>query len=223
MSGGVVQTLHPKCNNKGQPVVIYEPSSPSDPESWSDPRRVVTITPGSTVPSILNGIALRRVAAPSSGAEWSALVKDASARHSSLRNPRHMKLSSGAVIFEPDGRVWVFEPTNKFGGYVRTFPKGTLEAGLSLAANAAKEVFEETGLLIEVGQPLIDTERTASVCRYFLGRRIGGDPSNMGWEAQAVCLMPVALLPQYVTHGSDVPVIKVIKERASTIGVWREN
>jgi 8-oxo-dGTP pyrophosphatase MutT (NUDIX family) len=64
-------------------------------------------------------------------------------------------------------------------------------SGLSLAANAAKEVFEETGLLIEVGQPLIDTERTASVCRYFLGQRIGGDPSNMGWEAQAVCLTPV--------------------------------
>jgi hypothetical protein len=87
--------------------------------------------------------------------------------------------------------VWVFEPTNKFGGYVRTSPKGTVVSGLSLAANAAKEVFEETGLLIEVGQPLIDTERTASVCRYFLGQRIGGDPSNMGWEAQAVCLTPV--------------------------------
>ena len=92
---------------------------------------------------------------------------------------------------EPDGRVWVFEPTNKFGGYVRTSPKGTVVSGRSLAANAAKEVFEETGLLIEVGQPLIDTERTASVCRYFLGQRIGGDPSNMGWEAQAVCLTPV--------------------------------
>jgi 8-oxo-dGTP pyrophosphatase MutT (NUDIX family) len=217
MSGSAVQILHPKVNDEGKPVVIYEPSSPSDPESWSDPRRVVTITPGSTVPSILNGIALRRVAAPSSGAAWSALVKDASAGpYPSLKNPRHKKLSSGAVIFEPDGRVWVFEPTNKYGGYVRTFPKGTAEPGLSLAANAAKEVFEETGLLIEVGQPLIDTERTASVCRYFVGRRIGGDPSNMGWEAQAVCLTPVALLPQYVTHVSDMRVIEVIKELAST-------
>jgi hypothetical protein len=75
-----VQTLHPKCNNNRQPVVIYEPSSPSDPERWSDPRRVVTITPGSTVPSILNGIALHRVAAPSSGTKWSASVKHACAR-----------------------------------------------------------------------------------------------------------------------------------------------
>jgi hypothetical protein len=176
----------------------------------------VTITPGSTVPAILNGIALHRVAAPSSGTEWSASVKHACARpYPTLKNPRHMKLSSGAVIFEPDGRVCVFEPTNKFGGYVRTFPKGTVESGLSLAANTAKEVFEET-VLIEVGQPLIDTERTASVCRCVLAQRIGGDPSNMGWEAQAVCLTPVELLPQYVTHAGDGPVIKVIKELAST-------
>jgi hypothetical protein len=68
-----------KCNDEGQLVIIYEPSSPSDRENWSDPRRFVTITPESTVRSMLNGICLRRVAAPSSGAEWTALVKDASA------------------------------------------------------------------------------------------------------------------------------------------------
>ena len=48
-----------------------------------------------------------------------------------------------------------------------------------------------------------------------MGRRIGGDPSDMGWEAQAVCLMPVALLPQYVEHASDVQVIEAINKLAS--------
>ena len=35
-----------------------------------------------------------------------------------------------------------------------------------------------------------------AILRYFLSRRIGGDPSDMGWETQAVCLVPVAVLAE---------------------------
>ena len=94
----------------------------------------------------------------------------------------------------------------------------SMATATSTPSSAAKEVFEETGLLIEVGRFLVDTERTESVCRYFLGRRIGGDPSNMGWEAQAVCLIPVELLPQYVTHENDVRVIEAIEKLG--VGAW---
>jgi hypothetical protein len=45
---------------------------------------------------------------------------------------------------------------------------------------AAKEIFEETGLLVEIGPFLFDAVRSRSVCRYFLARRISGDPSDMG-------------------------------------------
>ena len=48
------------------------------------------------------------------------------------------KRAAGAVIVEPDGRVWLCEPTNHHGRYQRTFPKGTRDAGWSLEATAAR-------------------------------------------------------------------------------------
>ena len=134
----------------------------------------------------------------------------------SPRNIQPLKLkpgkaaSAGAIIREPDGRIWLVEPTNKFFGYERTFPKGTKEPHCSLAATAAKEVFEETGLLVEIGSFLIDVDRTASVCRYFLGHRIDGDPSEIGWETQAVCLVPLAQLSEMLPHECDKPIVEAL-------------
>jgi ADP-ribose pyrophosphatase YjhB (NUDIX family) len=91
---------------------------------------------------------------------------------------------------------------------VRTFPKGTRKPGYSLAATAAKEAFEETGLLVEIDVPFIDAPRSKSVCRYFLARRFGGDPSDMGWETQAVCLVPLAQLPEILPSEFDTPIVE---------------
>jgi 8-oxo-dGTP pyrophosphatase MutT (NUDIX family) len=90
--------------------------------------------------------------------------------------------AAGAVILEPDGRVWLYEPTNHHGGYERTFPKGTRDCGDSLEATAARETFEETGLLVEIRAFLIDSNRSETITRFFLGRRIAGCPSAMGWR-----------------------------------------
>ena len=60
--------------------------------------------------------------------------------------PAGMKAASGVVIEEADGRVWLIAPTNQFGGYNASLPKGTAEDELSLQGNALKEAFEETGL-----------------------------------------------------------------------------
>jgi ADP-ribose pyrophosphatase YjhB (NUDIX family) len=122
------------------------------------------------------------------------------------------EVAAGAVIIEPDGRVWLFEPTNQFGGYERTFPKGKRQHGYSLEVTAAKEVFEETGLLVRIGRFLVDCERDTSVARFFMARRVGGTPSAMGWEAQAVCLVPVAQLQEYAPHPNDAPVVRAVLE-----------
>ena len=122
------------------------------------------------------------------------------------------KLSAGAVIVEPDGRCWLFEPTNHFGGYKLTFPKGTVEAGWSLEASAAREVFEETGLVVRIGEPLIDVERSTSVARYFRGRRVGGTPAAMGWESQSVRLVPIAKLLAEVTATQDAAIIEMLSD-----------
>jgi hypothetical protein len=68
--------------------------------------------------------------------------------------PKGKTPSSGVVIREPDGRVWLVQPRGAFGGYDGTFPKGGVEEGLSLQANAIKEAYEESGLKVRiVGHP----------------------------------------------------------------------
>ncbi len=89
---------------------------------------------------------------------------------------RDNHVSSGAVIVEPDGRLWLVEPKNNFGGYQNTFPKGTHEAGLTLQQNAHKEVHEETGLHIKIKSVLGDFKGDLSTTRYYMAERVGGDP-----------------------------------------------
>lgn len=121
-------------------------------------------------------------------------------------NPRsYMRSASGAVIVELDGRVWVVSPTNQFWGYVNTFPKGTcrsIERG-ALHANALKEVFEESGLRVELTGFLADSKRSKSFTRYYLARRMGGNPADMGWESQAVHLVPLDELGSFVNQDVD--------------------
>ena len=119
------------------------------------------------------------------------------------------------MILEPDGRVWLYEPTNHYGSYQRTFPKGTVDAGDSFEATAAREAFEETGLLVEIGAFLIDSDRSLSVTRFYLAHRIGGCPSAMGWEAQAVWLVPMADLHTHAASEYDAPVVQAAREAAA--------
>jgi ADP-ribose pyrophosphatase YjhB (NUDIX family) len=101
-------------------------------------------------------------------------------------------LSTGVLIVEPDGRVWITKPTNEYGGYQHTFPKGTVEPGIPLQANAIKEAWEETGLKVKIVGVLGDHERDTSVARLYVAQREGGTPSDMGWESQAIKLAPIS-------------------------------
>lgn len=100
-----------------------------------------------------------------------------------------LKVSAGIIIVEDDGRIWLAEPTGHFGGYEHTFPKGGLEPGLTLQQTARKEVFEETGIQAEIVDYLTDGKGTTSMTRYYIGKRVGGNPLSMGWESQAVKLV----------------------------------
>lgn len=119
--------------------------------------------------------------------------------------------ASGVVILEDDGRVWVVSPSNAFGGYTHTFPKGKLDRGLSLRANALKEGFEESGLRVVLTDFLCDVQRSTSVTRYYTARRVGGHPASMGGETQAVHLVPHALLAQFVAHPNDKLVLQALQ------------
>src|SRR4051794_29274147 len=93
------------------------------------------------------------------------------------------KVSTGIVLFEPDGRFWIYEPRNHYGGYEHTFPKGRVEPGLSYQQNAHKEVFEETGLLGKITGVVGDFAGDTTVTRYYVGIRAGGEPT-CGAETQ---------------------------------------
>ena len=67
--------------------------------------------------------------------------------------------------------------------------------------------------MVEIGAFLVDCERSVSVARFFLARRIGGSPSAMGWETQAVWLVPIAQLPKYAVNPTDAPVVRAVLER----------
>ena len=49
-----------------------------------------------------------------------------------------------------------------------------------------------------------------SYTRYYRARRIGGSPASMGWESQAVHLVPKAQLAHYLTNKNDLPLLKAL-------------
>jgi 8-oxo-dGTP pyrophosphatase MutT (NUDIX family) len=117
------------------------------------------------------------------------------------------RVAAGVIIAEADGRVWVVHPSNGFGGYPATFPKGTLDPGVPLRATAIREAYEESGLRVALSGFVMDLTRSRSRTRYYLGRRVGGCPSDMGWESQAVSLVPRARLGEVLDNPNDAPLV----------------
>jgi ADP-ribose pyrophosphatase YjhB (NUDIX family) len=196
---------HPSLNDDGQPVVIHAPHKASAEDTWTDADLPATFVPGGPVPAELNGVPFAPWSdAPTSSDEWEHVEgQNADLDEPPLELAHGKHAGAGVVIEEDDGRVWLVAPTNGFGSYKHSFPKGTAEMNLSLQANAIREAWEESGLQVEITGFLMDVERTTSVARYYTARRVGGTPSDMGWESQAVVLCPVDMLYSYLNMETD--------------------
>ena len=59
-----------------------------------------------------------------------------------------------------------------------------------------------------------DIKRTTSVARYYLAHRVGGSPADMGWESQAVRLVPLAQLGDYLNRPEDKEILEFLRARA---------
>ncbi len=204
-------SYHPSLTERGERVRVWAPTTPSPPATWHDPDAVACFVPNGPAPSEINGLALNPATPPQDAAGWARLVASPDRQPPLATSALHRGRGAGAVILEPDGRVWLIEPTNHFAGYRCTFPKGSMERGYELAALAAKEAFEETGLLVEIGAFLLDTPRPGSMARYYLARRIGGVPTAMGWESQAVLLAPRHRLRGLLNRLVDHPVVAALE------------
>lgn len=223
---------HPHKDEHGKLLQLTKPSTPTPLETWNGADNHATAVPGSPMPSAVNGIAVAPwTDAPTTRAGWQALVADCTFDEPPFHAPAGKKAASGVVVVEPDGRVWVISPSNQFGGYTNTFPKGTAAGSdtLDLRANAVKEAHEESGLRVELTGFLVDVVRSMSYTRYYVARRVGGCPSTMGWESQAVHLVPWALLPAVAAHKNDAPILAALKAHFATLraaqaaGYWADD
>jgi ADP-ribose pyrophosphatase YjhB (NUDIX family) len=182
---------HTQTNDQGKPVTINYPSKPSHASTWTDPTKTASFLPGGDTPATLNGVAMKPWNPSKDG--WGKVAGTDESLEADFPFEPHRTKSTGAgvLILEDDGRVWLTAPTNAFGGYKNTYPKGTAESGLTLQQNAIKEAFEETGLKVKIVGVLGDYERDTSKARMYIAQRVGGTPKNMGWESQAVRLAPL--------------------------------
>lgn len=200
-----MKTFHPRKNEQDEPVEIVHPSQPSALAAWDDPSQIATATPDSPMPTSIAGITLANV-------RWEKPITGPEFDEPPMKSVTGKRPASGAVVVEADGRVWVVSPSNSAFGYTNTFPKGKAGAKSqsALRINAIKEVSEEAGLQIALMGFLCDSVRDTSVTRYYLGRRIGGNPASMDWESQAVHLVPPGMLAEFASHPNDKEVIAAL-------------
>ena len=170
---------HPQLNDHGKPVIIDHQSTPTGLDRWANPTEVATVVPEGEMPAELNGIAFQPWHAPTSDKEWASVEGQADIVEPPFAVPPGKKPAAGVVIVEADDRVWLVAPTNAFGGYKNSFPKGRRETGASLQATAIRETFEEAGLKVEITGFLIDLPRSTTRTRYYTARRIAGNPADM--------------------------------------------
>ena len=84
----------------------------------------------------------------------------------------------GAFVFDAENRVLVIERGQPPGEGLWSLPGGKLEPNETLAQAVAREVREETGLIVEVGPLACVVERMGDDYHYvildYLARAIGG-------------------------------------------------
>jgi DNA topoisomerase IB/8-oxo-dGTP pyrophosphatase MutT (NUDIX family) len=169
---------------------------------------------GKKPPASLGGVPFKSWKPPTSQQGWEDAAKAGPkfdepkpAKAGTLKDNRgktyEKHRGAGVIIMEDDGRVWVMHPTDGYGGYKGTFPKGTVDEGMSLRATALKEAYEETGLKVELTGYAGDVERDTSMARYYFAKRTGGTPEDHGPEAERVTLAPPEDLHHHLNRTID--------------------
>ena len=210
---------HPRLDENGRHVIIHHPHSPSDLEAWRNPGHLAVVVPDGPMPLDLHGVHFSASSLALKALGGTKRSSDSPAFKEPPFDTMGRAAASGAVVVEPDGRVWLVAPTNAFGGAKVTFPKGKTQ-GRGLRPTAVKEVLEESGLEVELFSHLVDSTRSTSCTRYYLARRLGGNPADMDWETQAVLLAPLAELKDLLNNPADQFVLDALLERWGELPTW---
>lgn len=193
---------HSRRDENGNSVYIHSPTKELNLDKLHDPTALVTIPNKTDVGSMTSW------KSPLANENWNDVDGQGDFDEPEFKTDSGKRLATGAIIHESDGRVWLVHPTNEFGGYKATFPKGKLESSLNPRANTIKEAWEESGLKIHLLGHAADVERSTSYTRYYHAKRVDGTPSDMGWESQAVSLVPKNKLHEIATHPNDQALVR---------------
>jgi 8-oxo-dGTP pyrophosphatase MutT (NUDIX family) len=157
-------------------------------------------TKGTEAPPHVNNIPLKSYNEPD---VWNSV----GGQNREIDEPPGATTSSGLIMQEKDGRVWIVKPTNAYGGYEYTFPKGRVEKGMHPQANAIKETFEESGLKGKIIKHAGDYGGTTGTTRYYMAEREGGHPHDYHWESEGVSLVHPKELLKYLNMPRDRKIV----------------
>ena len=125
-----------------------------------------------------------------------------------------------AIVYDREGRVLLVERGNPPGVGLWTVPGGKLEADETLAQGVAREVREETGLVVEVGALACVVERIGDDYHYvildYVARVIGGE-LRAGSDARAAKFVDEGELARLPLSEGLVP---VLARARATHGPW---
>ena len=130
--------------------------------------------------------------------------------------------SAGVLITEEDGRVWLYEPANHFGGYSTTISKGRVEKGDTVQQAALREAYEELGLVAEITGYLGDYEGSVTNTRLYKGKRIGGAPWEHDFESAEVRLVTPETAATLFNTERDQMILADLTGNQEPLEKWRE-
>jgi A/G-specific adenine glycosylase len=137
---------------------------------------------------------------------------------SESRAPLPHKIIGVAVIWNDEQRILIDrrKPEGLLGG-LWEFPGGKVEAGESIESCIAREIQEELGIEIEVGDRLTVVDHTYSHFRVTLNvhhcRHLNGEPQAI--ECDEIRWVTVDELPQYPFPKANIQIIEALQSTVS--------
>ena len=124
------------------------------------------------------------------------------------------------IVFDPEGRVLLVQRAKEPGLGLWTVPGGRLEGQETLAQGVAREVREETGLVVEVGPLSCVVERMGDDFHFvildYLARVIGGTLAA-GSDASAARFVDESELHELRTTDG---LVDVLTRARATYATW---
>ncbi len=124
----------------------------------------------------------------------------------------------GAVVHDPDGRLLLVRRANDPGRGQWSLPGGRVEPGESDASAVAREIHEETGLLVRAGSLVGSVSRPAPGCVYvifdYAAEVVGGELSA-GDDASDVAWVDLVTFTDLERRGL------LVDQLAATLTAWQ--